>query len=120
MPQAFSVPISKAFEGRSVTSEVVTLRQAGLPGDLSARLPGSANVSCIDLRHKTLQVSFDSGPGVVNLEGCDLDPEESGDWYVIGSLTEDGVLSDEGVRKFVRVNASTAAGGVSVGLVVSG
>jgi hypothetical protein len=30
------------------------------------------------------------------------------------------VLSDEGVRKFVRVNASTAAGGVSVGLVVSG
>lgn len=64
---------------------------------------------------KTFDLQVEGLDGVVSLDGCNGRPGEADEWYVLGSLDEDGriVVVDQSVD-FVRVNKSTHTSGTVI------
>lgn len=122
--------IQKAWEATVTATGVVAFVPAGLPAHLlpsAARNPEGPDVRVPTVQHlfvedtpkRKLTVNLAS-TGSVTYQGCDGDPSVAGNWYDIGSaITSDGAVSEEILRRFVRVNVTDAGTGVTVQLVAS-
>lgn len=104
----------KSYEGSATATGVVPLELGGLPAHLkSGQSPAGYSTRDNIMSHKTpiKTLAVSGGVGTVKLQACEGDPSVSADWYDVGSITDEGELTDNNVRKWTRVNVTAYTSG---------